>query len=260
MPTRRATLSAAALLAAAAAGGALAQEAPVIAVAASAMPAVEEASQAFRAAGGGAVRLVPGSSGNLMRQIVQGAPFQLFLSADETFVLQLAESGHVRDRGVPYAVGRLGLFVPNGSPLAADGSLADLRARLAAGSLTRFAIANPDTAPYGRAAREALMHQGLWAAIVPHLVIGENVAQAVQFAASGNAQGGLIPRSLGQSPAVAARGRFVPIPEAWHAPLRQRMALTRAAGPVAAAFLAFLAGPEGRAIFVRRGFLLPDDG
>src|SRR5437762_3145654 len=111
------------------------------------------------------------------------------LSADEGFVFRLADAGKTLDRGTLYAEGRIVLFAPKGSPLKPDGNFADLRAALQDGRIQRFAIANPEHAPYGRAAEQALKGQGLWEAVLPKLVLGENVSQAAQFATSGSAQG-----------------------------------------------------------------------
>lgn len=234
----------------------IAGQGPVIAVAASAKPAMDELIAAFRAETGRAITPVYGSSGNFTRQIRQGAPFQLFVSADEGFVFQLADAGLTEDRGVIYAEGRLVLFVPKGSALKADASLADLRASLADGRLTRLSIASPEHAPYGRAAEQALKGQGLWDAIQSRLVIGENIAQATQFATTGAAQGGIIAYSLALTPQVRALGDFALLPADWHAPLRQRMALLKTAGPDVRAFYAYLQSPAGRAIFRRHGFLV----
>ncbi|MBD3678931.1 MAG: molybdate ABC transporter substrate-binding protein [Rhodobacteraceae bacterium] len=233
-----------------------AAESPVVAAAASVQFALVEIAQAFEAETGETVRLTFGASGNLARQIRQGAPYDLFLSADESFVLTLAEEGRLRDQGVLYAQGRIGALVPRGSDLKPDGTLEDLRAALQDGRLGRFAIANPEHAPYGQRAREALIHAGLWEAIEPHLVIGENIAQAAQFAVSGNADGGIVSYSLAVAPDVAARSEFALIPADWHEPLGQRMALTKRAGPVAEAFYAYLQSPAARAIFDDYGLAL----
>ncbi len=232
---------------------------PIIAGAADLSFALEEIAAAFKAATGQSVRLSFGSSGNFARQIRQGAPFQMYLSADEDYVLHLARDGYTRDQGALYAVGRIVLIVPHGSPLKADGSLEDLRAALADRRVARFAIANPEHAPYGRRAEEALRHKGLWEAIRPRLVFGENVSQAAQFATSANAQGGIIAYSLALSPRVYTLGSFALIPEQWHAPLRQRMVLLKNAGPVAERFYAYLQQPQARAIFRRYGFILPGE-
>lgn len=242
-------------------GSALAQHgAPVIAAASDLQFAVEEIAAAFSAETGKAVRLSFGSTGNFARQIREGAPFQIFMAADEQFIFDLARDGFTRDKGDLYAIGRIVVTVPPGSPLAPDGTLDSLRTALAEGRITRFAIANPDHAPYGMRAREALQHAGLWDDIQPFLVLGENVSQAAQFALSGNAEGGIVALSLARAPQIAPRGSHGLIPEAFHAPLRQRMALITGAGPVAEAFYAYIAAPPARAIMARYGFALPDGG
>ncbi len=241
-----------------------AERPPVIAAAADLNAALPDIAAAFARETGGSVNLVFGSSGNFAQQIAQqaapGGPFELFLSADEGYIEQLRAAGLTEDGGALYAVGRIGLFAPTGSPLRADGELKDLASALRDGRLARFAIANPEHAPYGRAAEQALDHAGLWDAIKPKLVFGENVAQATQFAASGSAQGGIIPLSLALTPALQNAGAFALIPEDWHKPLRQRMVLIRGASGAARAFYAFLQGVEARAIFKRHGFVLPGDG
>lgn len=237
----------------------LAREAPVIAAAADLQFALDEVAQAFTAATGHPVRVAYGSSGNFARQIRQGAPFQLFFSADEQYVLDLARDGYARAPGALYGVGRIVILVPRGSPLRADGSLGDLRAALADGRLKKFAIANPEHAPYGQRAEEALRRQGLWDGIRDRLVLGENVSQAAQFATSGSTQGGIIAYSLALSPKVAALGEHALIPAEWHEPLRQRMALLKNAGPVAERFFRFAREPTARAILERYGFVLPHE-
>jgi molybdate transport system substrate-binding protein len=232
---------------------------PVIAVAANLQFALTEVAEAFAADTGREVKLAFGSSGNFVRQIRQGAPFEMFLSADEAFVHELAADGLTEGEGDLYAVGRLAIVVPHGSPLKADGTLKDLAAALEDGRVKRFAIANPDHAPYGKRAEEALRHAGLWEAIREKLVLGENVAQAAQFATSGAAQGGLVPYSLALDPNVAGRAEFDLIPQGWHAPLRQRMVLLKGAGETARAFYAYVGSPAGRAILKRYGYVLPGE-
>jgi molybdate transport system substrate-binding protein len=234
-----------------------AQEAPTVAAAADLNFAIGEIAAAFEAETGRSVKLALGSTGNFARQIREGAPFEVFLAADESFVLDLARDGFARDEGTPYAEGRIVLMVPHGSRLRPDPTLDDLEAGLADGRVRRFAIANPDHAPYGARAEEALRHRGLWEAVQPALVLGENVGQAAQFATSGNAQGGLIAYSLALSPEVSKLGSYALIPAEWHAPLRQRMVLLRNAGPVAEAFYAFMQSPTAREIMERYGFVLP---
>jgi molybdate transport system substrate-binding protein len=236
---------------------AAAQEAPVIAAASDLQFALDEIAAQFRADTGQEVQITYGSTGNFARQIREGAPFQMFLAADETFVLDLAREGLTRDQGTLYAEGRLALTVPEGSAVTADGALEGLTRALAEGRVSRFAIANPEHAPYGKRAEEALRHAGLWQAITPHLVLGENVSQAAQFALSGNAEGGIVAYSLALSPALSAKGQSALIPADWHSPLLQRMVLMRDAGPVAEAFYTYMASPGARAIMQRYGFTLP---
>ena len=187
------------------AGALQAQPVPTVAAAADLKFALEEVAARFHRDTGHELRLVFGSSGNFHSQILQGAPFHLYLSADEDYVFRLADAGKAVDRGRLYARGRIGILVPHGSPLLADGQLKDLAAALKDGRLKKFAIANPDHAPYGKRAEEALRHAGLWDAIRPKLVLGENVSQAAQFATSGSAQGGIIAWSLALAPPVPAR-------------------------------------------------------
>jgi len=234
-------------------------QAPAVAAAADLKFALTELADRFRAATGREVRVAFGSSGNFTQQIENGAPFELFLSADESYIERLAAKGLTRDGGVLYAIGRVVLFVPTGSALKADPTLADLRAALRDGRVKRFAIANPDHAPYGRAARETLQAAGLWDAIRPSLVLGENVAQATQFAAGGNAQGGIVALALTRTPEVSRLGTAVLLPAAMHKPLRQRMALLRNAGPVATEFHAWLQTRPAREVFVRHGFAMPGE-
>lgn len=234
-----------------------AQRGPVIAAAADLNVALTEIAGQFRRTTGQPVDLVFGSSGTLTRQIQDGAPFELFMSADEAFVATLAAAGLTRGPGTLYGVGRIVLFAPSGSPLDPRQGLAGLGRLLAAGTVRRFAIANPAHAPYGRAAEAALRHQGLWDILQPHLVLGENVAQAAQFATTGNAAGGIIAYSLALAPNLQGRGTYALIPETAHAPLRQRMVLTSRAGPVAARFYDFMQSPPARAILERYGFGLP---
>jgi len=258
-PTRLDVITglAAALSGAGFAGVARAQAGPVVAAAASLQSVLPQIVEAFRAQGGGPLRVVYGSSGAFTTQIEQGAPFELFLSADRPYVERLAAKGLTQGPGVLYAEGRIALFTPRGSPLKLDGQLKDLAAALKDGRLRRFAIASPEHAPYGRAAREALVHAGLWRTIQPRLVMGENVAQAAQFASTGAAQGGLIAHSLAVAPELAARGRSALVPGDWHQPLDQQMVLLKGAGAVARAFYVFLQGPKARAAFDRFGFVLP---
>lgn len=241
----------------AAGGMAQAQPVPTVAAAADLKFALEEVARQFETETSQKIRLVFGSSGTFLAQLLQGAPFHLYMSADEAFVFKLADAGKARDRGRLYAFGRIGIIVPHGSPLKADPELKDLAAALKDGRLQRFAIANPEHAPYGARAREALTALGLWDAIQPKLVFGENIAQTAQFATSGSTQGGIIALSLAMAPAVASLGRFALLPERLHQPLAQRMVLLKDAPAQIVAFYDYLSTAPAQAIMARYGFTMP---
>lgn len=230
---------------------------PVIAAASDLRFALEEIARTFGRERGGAVRLTFGSSGNFRQQISAGAPFELFMSADEDYVFALHREGRTEDAGVLYALGRLALFAPHRSPVTPDAEMKDLARALEARQVRRLAIANPAHAPYGRAAREALERLGLWEKLQGRLVLGESVSQAAQFAASPNAQAGILAYSLVIAPQVAKLGTYALLPEQLHGPLRQRMALVKGAGPTARAFYGYLQQASAREILARSGFALP---
>jgi molybdate transport system substrate-binding protein len=257
---RRTLLGALLALSLAAAGGPAAAQAVTVAAAADLKFALEAVAARYEAKTGKTVRLVFGSSGNLARQIEQGAPYAIFMSADEALARRLVAAGRAQGEVVAYAVGRLALLLPAGSPLKPDASLADLGAALADGRLKRLAIANPEHAPYGQRAREALQAAGLWVAAEPRLVLGENVAQAAQFVVSGNAQAGIVAYSLALAPEVARRSSHALLPARLHAPLVQGMVLIKGADAGARDFFQYLQGPEARAELRRQGFALPGEG
>jgi molybdate transport system substrate-binding protein len=230
------------------------QRPPVVAAAANLNFALAEIAGAFAREKGARVELVFGASGALTRQIRDGAPFEMLLAADEEFPNQLAAEGLTRDAGVVYAVGRLALFAPAGSPLTVDGSLAGLSQMVRSGTVTRFAIANPEVAPYGRAAEAVLRKRGLWDALRPKLVMGDTIAQAAQFATTGNAIGGLIAYSLVLAPGFNDRGTHAVISDTDHPPLRQRMVLLKRAGRLVTEFYHYVQGDTARAIFRKHGY------
>jgi molybdate transport system substrate-binding protein len=232
-------------------------QAAVVAAAANLNFALTEIADQFARDRGTRVDLVFGASGTLTRQIQDGAPFELFLSADEEFPNRLSASGLTRDAGVVYATGRLVVFAPKGSPLSVDEHLDGLGRLLRAGGVTRFAIANPDVAPYGKAAEAVLRKRGLWDAIRAHLVLGDTIAQAAQFATTGNAVGGLVAYSVVLGPGFSERGTHALLPEADHPPLRQRMVLLQNASATAVAFYEYLQSDAARAVLRKHGYGVP---
>lgn len=197
-----------------------------------------------------------GSSGNFHAQIVQGAPFDLFLSADVDYPRDLVAKGRADGATLfNYAIGRLVLWVPASSPLALDvGMPILLDARIG-----RIAIANPLHAPYGRAAEAAMRASGVWSRVEGKLVRGDSVSQAAQFATTGAADIGIIARALAFAPEMRARGRYWEIPPTLHPPLEQAgVVLTGAADRAAAlAFRDYLRGDAASRLLVRHGFVLP---
>lgn len=234
------------------------QRPPRIAAAANLNVALTEIAGAFEQERGRRVELVFGASGTLTRQILDGAPFELFLAADESFPDRLAEAGLTRDDGSIYALGRLALFAPSGSPLTVDERLDGLAELVRTGDLERFAIANPEVAPYGRAAEAVLRKHGLWDGLRPRLVLGDSVAQAAQFTVTGNASGGLLPYSIVLAPTFAGRGTHALIPSSDHPSLRQKMVLMKGAGPVSVEFHDFVLSDTARAILGRHGYEVPE--
>lgn len=230
----------------------------IVAAAASVQFALQDIAIAFSDETGEQLKLSFGSSGNLQRQILQGAPFELFLSADEGYVRDLYRAGATVDEGMVYALGRTALITARPSVLSLDPELKGLAQSLDAGRIARFAIANPEHAPYGIAAMQVLHAVGLWQRMKPHLVLGENVAQAAQFALSGNAEGGIIAYSLALQMRARADSHYVLIPANLHEPLRHRMVLLNNAGATARALYVFLQSPPAQAAFRRYGFGPPD--
>ncbi len=234
-----------------------AQRLPTIAAAANLNFALTEIADQFARERGSRIEVVFGASGALMRQIHDGAPFELFLAADEEFPNRLTAAGLTRDAGAVYAVGRLVIFAPTGSPLTVDERLDGLARLVKAGGVGRFAIANPEIAPYGKAAEEVLRKRGLLDSIRPRLVMGDTIAQAAQFATTGNAVGGLVAQSLVLGPGFANRGTYALIPEADHSPLRQRMVLLKRASPTVEQFYAYMQGETARAVLRKHGYGVP---
>jgi molybdate transport system substrate-binding protein len=232
-------------------------EPPLVAVAANMRSALEELADLFRRRSGHELRVTYGSSGNIARQIEQGARYELFLSADEDRVRRLEAAGRTVGESVLYAIGRVAIVAPIGSPMAVDGELEGLRRALAEGAVQRFAIANPEHAPYGQAAKEALQRAGLWSSIERKLVYGENIAQAAQYASTSATQGGIIAYALALSSPIKSSTRAALIPQDRHRPLRHRMALLKGAGVVARALFDFLQGDEARAVLERHGYGIP---
>ncbi len=223
-----------------------------IAAAADLQFALEGISGAFRAAHPDVdVQVAYGSSGNFYAQIRNRAPFDVFLSADVEYPRKLAQEGiGARDSLFVYAVGRIVVWVPAASPL-------DPATALRAASVRHVAIANPQHAPYGRAAEAALRSLGVYDSVVGKLVLGENVAQTLEFVQSGAADVGIVALSLALAPPVRGQGRYWEVPpEAY--PKIEQSGLILKDSKAAREFRSFLLAAGGRRILKEFGFSLPE--
>ncbi|HEY5078394.1 MAG TPA: molybdate ABC transporter substrate-binding protein, partial [Opitutaceae bacterium] len=196
-----------------------------------------------------------GASGSLVAQISNGAPFDVFLSADMDFARKLVACGHASAGSVaPFAVGRLVLWT-----VAPGVDVSDISAAVRSPSVRKLAIANAQTAPYGRAAMQALSKLGLWGAAEPRLVTAENISQATEFVGTGNADAGFVALSAVLSPGLRGKGRWTEVPPALYDPLVQVAVITArgAANPESARYVAFLRGPAAAAILEGLGYGVP---
>jgi molybdate transport system substrate-binding protein len=235
-------------------------KAPTVSVAAAAnlIHAIEALNAGFtRTAPEVAVTTATGVSGGLYAQIVHGAPFDVFLSADTDYPQQLVAQQHGDAASLRvFATGRLALWT-----MRTDLELGDLAALAGDPRVKKIAIAQPKTAPYGRAAQDALARAGAWTAARPKIVFGESVAQTAQFVETGAADAGLVALSLLRSPRLAGKGRWREIPAAWHAAvsLDHAAVLTRrgAANPAARRYLEYLTSGAAKEILRDHGYAVP---
>ena len=196
-----------------------------------------------------------GASGNLVAQIKNGAPFDVFLSADLDYPQALIKDGQADAKTLTtFAIGRLVLWTTKPGL-----EVADLAATVRHPAVQKLAIANPTTAPYGRAALQALDRLGLTAVAQPKIVTGENITQTAQFVETGHADAGFVALSLVLSPKLKDKGRWTEVPAGLHATLEQGVVVTNrgATNPAAARYLAFLKSDSARKIFERYGYALP---
>ena len=229
-----------------------------VAAAADLSAALYEVASNYQKRTGVTVKLSFGASGALTQQIQNGAPFDVFFSADMDYPRQLIAGGQAEGATLyRYAVGRLVLWVPEDSPLDVQHKGMDV---LLDPSVKRVSMANPQHAPYGRAAEAALKHYGLYEKLAGRLVLGENVAQAAQFVESGNAQAGFVALAHAIAPAMQGKGRYWMVPADAYPALDQGMVLiSRSAHRQdAAAFLEYVRTAEVAAVLRRYGFSVPE--
>ncbi len=218
--------------------------------------ALDELASQFRAAHPGVdLAITYGSSGNFFAQIQNGAPFDVFLSADVDYPRRLVAAGLAsKDSLFDYAVGRIVVWVPATSPL--DPAALGIRL-LEAASVRHIAIANPQHAPYGRAAESALRSLGAYDRVAPKLVLGENIGQAFEFVESGAAEAGIVALSLALAPAARGHGRYWEVPQEAYPKLEQGGVILSRAPAGAAQFRAFLLSAEARRTLQQYGFSVP---
>lgn len=245
-----------ALVFAAAAAGTVRAEKVTVAAAANLVYCLDVLKTGFtRVAPGTELTVVIGSSGNLVAQIKNGAPYDVFLSADVDYPQQLVQAGLAgQDSVTIFATGRLVLWTRR-----ADIPLASLAGAVRSPLVKKLAIANPATAPYGRAARETLQKLGAWEEVRSKLVVGENISQTLQFVDTGNADAGFVAFSLLMSPKLRGAGRYLEVPPGFYGPLEQGGVLTKrgADNPGARRFLDFLGSDAARKIFADYGYRVP---
>lgn len=219
-----------------------------IAAASDLTPAFEEIGREFESANKTKVVFAFGSTGMLTRQIENGAPFDLFAAANVSYIDELDKKGLIiSDSKAIYARGRITLWTPDTSDIRLQG-IADL----ARPEVMRIAIANPDHAPYGLAAKQALESVGIWDRVKPKMVFGDNIRQTLQYAQTGNVDVSIVALSL----SIQTRGRWTLIPEELHQPIDQGLGIIKTTRneKAARAFAAFLTGPQGQAIMKKYGF------
>jgi molybdate transport system substrate-binding protein len=229
-----------------------------VAAAADLSAALQEIAADYEKRTGIAVKLSFGASGALTQQIQNGAPFDVFFSADMDYPRQLIASGHAESSTLyRYAVGQLVLWVPSGSPLDVEHQGVKV---LLDPTVKKIAVANPLHAPYGRAAVAALKHYGLYEKVMARLVLGENVSQAAQFVESGNAQAGFVAMAHVMAPAMRGKGKYWIVPADAYPPLEQSVIVLSHSLHVqeAAAFLEYVKTAEAAAVLRRYGFRFPE--
>ncbi len=228
-----------------------------VAVAANLKPAFEEIAARFQKVHPGVeVKATYGASGTFFAQIANGAPFDLFLSADADFPAKVVEKGFADGKAFTYAYGKLVVWVPGASKLDLDGRGL---AALADPSVQKIAIANPEVAPYGRAAKTALEKAGLYGKLRDRIVMGQNVSQAAQFVQSGNAQAGFVPLSLAKTPPLSNEGRAWSVPPSSYERIEQAGVVIKGAKETALAreLAAFITGHGAKDVLERYGYDLP---
>lgn len=217
-------------------------------------PAMDEIYQEYKKTGQ-ELRIIYGSSGNLTRQIQQGAPFHLLISADESFPLALSKAGLTVDDGKIYAIGRLAFIANPSKKIHLTLNESDLKKMIQ--EANRVALAKPDLAPYGGAAIEVLTKLQVEQMARKKFVFGESISSVTSYVTSGAADIGLTAYSLAKAKPVSGKINYLLVPESWHQPIRQRMVLIKNPPPVVLDFYRFMQSDKAKKIFQFHGYGLP---
>lgn len=226
-----------------------------VAVAANMKDAFTEIYSAFKATGKPDLRVVYGSSGNFAAQIMSGAPFNLFISADEHFPMELYKKGKTINEGKVYAIGRIAIIAKNSSGI----KLLNTREALvtAIARANKVAIAKPDLAPYGKAAIEYMKAEGLWDLAKDKLVYGDNISAATMFVATGAADLGFTAISLAQSPQITKETSYLALSDKLYEPIKQSMVLMKGAPPEVIDLYQFMQSPKAQEVLLKYGYASP---
>ena len=226
-----------------------------IAVAANMKDAFAEINTAFRANGKPELRVVFGSSGNFTAQIMNGAPYSLFIAADEHFPLELYKSGKAVDEGAIYAIGKLAIIAKKSMNLSSAAGRADIAAAIT--KANKVAIAKPELAPYGKAAVQYLKSEGLWDLAKDKLIYGDNIGVVTMYVASGAADIGFTALSLAMSPELTKTTSYSTLNHSFYEPIKQRMILMKNAPVKAVDLYRFMQSAQAKSILHKYGYTTP---
>ena len=223
-----------------------------VAVAANMKDAFTEIQAAFDSDNKSDLKVIYGSSGNFARQIMNGAPFDLLISADEQFPLMLFKKGKTLDAGTIYAIGKIVLIAKKSSGIALTSNPSDLKNTLS--KVNKIAIAKPEIAPYGDAALEYMKAEGIWELAKDKLVYADNISMATMFVSSGAADIGFSALSLAKSPVIAKEMNFLVLNQSLYQPIQQRMVLMKKAPASAMSLYRFMQSEQAKAILLKYGY------
>jgi len=235
-------------------GGVCAQV-TTVAVAANMKDAFAEIATVFKSTGRPEMRVVYGSSGNFTTQMMNGAPFNLFIAADEHFPLELYKNGKTVDEGSVYAIGKLAIIAKTSSGINLLGGKTEMVQAIARAN--KVAIAKPELAPYGRAAVQYLKTEGLWDLAKDKLVYADNIGAATTYVVSGAADLGFTASSLAKSPELSKQTSFLLVDPKLYEPIQQRMVLIKGAPQEAVDLYRFMQGPQAKLILQKYGYSIP---